>query len=164
MARTETDPIRKYMVEEAQHQYRDYYETDAEEQEFFEFMDNMPARDRIRFAEIFEDFTIDKRDPKDFVSIAKREYNPELSVFSNLYLDLVDFKDRIRPLAKDMTMWDASREYQRTSPSEILEQVQEQEPQIEAEETAEPAAEEIAEEEHQPELEEGQEEKPEEKE
>lgn len=41
--------------------------------------------------------------------IKKREYNPELSVFSNLVLDLQDFKDRVRPLAKDIALMDVTR-------------------------------------------------------
>lgn len=47
--------------------------------------------------------------------IAKREFNPELSAFSNLALDLVDFRDRIRPAARDIALMDASRTYQRHS-------------------------------------------------
>lgn len=43
--------------------------------------------------------------------IKKREFNPELSGFSNLLLDLVDFKDRVRPLAKDMALMDVARKY-----------------------------------------------------
>lgn len=59
--------------------------------------------------EIFEDFTVDRSDKKDFVTIPKREQNPELSLFSNLVLDLIDFKDRVRPMAKDMALMDAQR-------------------------------------------------------
>lgn len=51
--------------------------------------------------------------------IKKREYNPELSVFSNLVLDLTDFKDRVRPLAKDMSLVDAQRGYQKKSVEEL---------------------------------------------
>jgi len=36
------------------------------------------------------------------VTIEKREYNPELSVISNMALDLVDFKDRVRPLTTEI--------------------------------------------------------------
>ena len=54
--------------------------------------------------EIFEDITVDKGDNKDYVMIEKREYNPELSVISNVILDLVDFKDRVRPLSKDISL------------------------------------------------------------
>ena len=50
---------------------------------------------------------MDRQDRKDFVTIPKREYNQELSLFSNLVLDLVDFKDRVRPMAKDMTLMNA---------------------------------------------------------
>jgi hypothetical protein len=54
--------------------------------------------------EVFEDFTVDKTDAKKAVLIPKREYNPQLSVFSNMVLDLVDFKDRVRPIATDIAM------------------------------------------------------------
>ena len=90
------------MVNESIQQYKDYYESDAEEATFFEYLDNLPNRDKIRFMEIFEDFTVDKMDLKDFAMIEKREYNPELSVISNMALDMVDFKDRVRPLTKDI--------------------------------------------------------------
>ena len=55
----ETSVIREYMAKEGVQQYRDYYESDAEEQSFFEYLDNLPNRDRVRFMEVFEDFTHD---------------------------------------------------------------------------------------------------------
>jgi len=54
-----TASIREYMVKEGVQQYRDYYESDAEEQGFFEYLDNLTNRDRIRFMELFEDFTLE---------------------------------------------------------------------------------------------------------
>ncbi len=66
----------------------------------------MTNRDKIRLMEIFKDYTHAEEDLKDFVQIKKREHNPELSIFSNLVLDLVDFKDRVRPLARDMALMD----------------------------------------------------------
>jgi len=54
--------------------------------------------------EIGEDFSIDKYGGQGFKTISKREFNPELSTVSNLVLDLVDFRDRIRPLARDMAL------------------------------------------------------------
>lgn len=57
-------------------------------------MDNMTHRDKLRLIEIFEDFTIPNTQKK-VASIPKRENNPELSVFSNLALDLIDFRDRV---------------------------------------------------------------------
>ena len=92
------------MVAEAIQQYKDYYESDSEEQPFFEDLENITNRDKIRFMEIFKDFTIDRGDNKTYVMIEKREYNPELSVISNMVLDLVDFKDRVRPLSRDISM------------------------------------------------------------
>lgn len=117
-----TRVFREYMVQEAVQQYRDYYESDAEENGFFEFMDNLPNRDKIRFAEIFKDYTVMQNDFKDYVMIHKREYNPELSLFSNLVLDLVDFKDRVRPLARDIALMDAARSYQKTNINELMEE------------------------------------------
>jgi hypothetical protein len=99
VADEETRPFREYMVQEAIQQYRDYYEDDESESEFFQYLGNLSNRDQIRFMEIFEDFTVYKADEKKYVMIDKREYNPELSVLSNMVLDLVDFKDRVRPLS-----------------------------------------------------------------
>jgi hypothetical protein len=82
-------------------------------------------RDKIRFAEIFEDFTHSRVDLKDYVMIQKREYNPELSLFSNFALDLVDFKDRVRPLAKDIALMDVQRKYQKHNMNELMEEQRE---------------------------------------
>lgn len=116
----ETRVFRDYMVQESLAQYKDYYESDAEEQSFFQYMDNLANRDKIRFAELFKDYTESKVDHKDFVMIQKREYNPELSLFSNLVLDLVDFKDRVRPLARDIALMDITRPYQKQNVNTLL--------------------------------------------
>lgn len=88
-------------------------------------MDNLSNRDKIRFAEIFKDYTETHSDMKDFVMIKKREYNPELSLFSNLVLDLSDFKDRVRPLARDIALMDVTRPYQKHSMEELQRDKQE---------------------------------------
>lgn len=59
--------------------------------------------------EIFKDYTEERIDHKDYIMIEKREHNPELSLFSNLVLDLIDFKDRVKPLAKDIALMDVTR-------------------------------------------------------
>ena len=100
------------MLKEAIQQYRDYYEDDPEEQQFFEYLDNLPNRDQIRFMEIFEDFTVQKTSTPGYIMVGKREFNPELSAFSNLVLDLMDFKDRVKPLAEDIARLDVSMKYQ----------------------------------------------------
>lgn len=82
-------------------------------------MDNMTNRDKIRFMEVFKDYTRTKLDMKDYMMIQKREYNPELSAFSNLVLDLMDFKDRVRPLARDIALMDVARTYQNNNVNEI---------------------------------------------
>jgi len=122
VAEEETRPFREYMVDEAVQQYKDYYESDDEEQTFFQYIDRLSNRDKIRFMEIFEDFTVDKTDGKEYVSIEKREYNPELSVLSNMVLDLVDFKDRVRPLSNDIAMLEAATKYQKQNAAQMLDE------------------------------------------
>jgi len=119
VAHEETAPIREYMLNEGLQQYRDYYESDAEEQKAFEFLDNLDNRGRIRFMEVFEDYTISKHDRKEYAMIQKREFNPELSAVSNLVLDLVDFRDRVRPIANDLALMDITHKHQRSSIEEI---------------------------------------------
>lgn len=48
------------MVNESIQQYRDYYESDPEESQFFEYLDNLSNRDKIRFSELFDDPTLNK--------------------------------------------------------------------------------------------------------
>lgn len=122
VADEETRPFREYMVNESIQQYRDYYESDAEEEGFFEYLDNLANRDKIRFMEIFEDYTVDKLDHKNYIMIEKREYNPELSVFSNMVLDLIDFKDRVRPLSNDIAMMEQANKFQKQSVNEMLDE------------------------------------------
>lgn len=53
-AQEETRIFREYAMNEAIQQYKDYFEDDAEEANgFFEYLDNLPNRDKIRFMEIF---------------------------------------------------------------------------------------------------------------
>lgn len=118
-----TQAIRNYMFDESLKLYRDYYESDEEEQGFFEYLEELPNRDRIKFIEIFEDHTVPKRDGKGFIKIPKREHNPELSFFSNVALDLIDFKDRVYPLAKDAARLDGTFRYQRMTVDETLETI-----------------------------------------
>lgn len=122
VAEEETRPFREYMVGEALQQYQDFYESDEEEQRFFEYMGNLTNRDKIRFMEVFEDYTVDKADNKDYVLIEKREYNPELSVLSNMVLDLVDFKDRVKPLSQDIAMLEQARKYQKQNAVQMLDE------------------------------------------
>jgi len=70
--------------------------------------------------EIFEDHTVLKQDNKQFAMITKREHNPELSVMSNMVLDLVDFKDRVRPLSRDISMMEATNTHQKQNATELL--------------------------------------------
>lgn len=122
VAEEETRPFREYMVGEALQQYQDFYETDEEEQGFFEYMSNLTNRDKIRFMEIFEDYTVNPSDNKEYVMIEKREYNPELSVMSNMVLDLVDFKDRVKPLSRDIAMLEQAKKFQKHNVEQMMDE------------------------------------------
>lgn len=112
-------PLRDYMLAESIQQYKDYYEDDADEVKFFEYLDEMSVRDKIRFMEIFEDHSVRPVDNKKHVRIPKREPNPELSLMGNFALDFMDFKDRVRFLAKDLTAQDVAAKHQRLSREEM---------------------------------------------
>mmetsp|Transcript_10699 Transcript_10699/g.13314 ORF Transcript_10699/g.13314 Transcript_10699/m.13314 type:complete len:147 (-) Transcript_10699:95-535(-) len=75
--------------------------------------------------ELFKDYTIDRMENKGYVLIPKREFNPEISSFSNLLLDLIDFKDRVRPLANDVAKHDAAYIFQRRNVTELESTMQE---------------------------------------
>lgn len=110
-----TNKIREYMVNEGLQQYRDYYEDDEEEQKVFEYLDNLDNRSRVRFMEIFTDYSISPLGNKGVAMIPKREFNPELSAVGNMLLDLADFRDRVRPMARDMALMDVANKYQRVT-------------------------------------------------
>ena len=55
-----------------------------------------------------------------FAMIPKREFNPELSAFSNLLLDLTDFRDRVKPMANDLARLDVSRTFQRRKADDVI--------------------------------------------
>jgi hypothetical protein len=58
--------------------------------------------------EVFEDFSRQPDTEDSYALIPKREYNPELSAFANMMFDLEDFKDRVRPMANDVTLFEAA--------------------------------------------------------
>lgn len=41
-------------------------------------------------------------------------------MFSNLILDLADFKDRVRPLARDIALMDTTRQYQKAPVDDLV--------------------------------------------
>jgi hypothetical protein len=117
----DTKHIHTYTLDESIKQYKDYYESDAEEKGFFEYVENMPNRDQIRMIEIFKDFSVSPMSNGNMVMIPKREYNPELSYFANVALDLVDFKDRVMPFAKDAALLEQTSQHQRVDAKERYE-------------------------------------------
>lgn len=123
LAEEETRPFREYMLTESIQQYKDYYQSDDEEQSFFEYLDNLSNRDRIRMMENFKDYTVINENKKDFITIPKREYNPQLSLFGNMVQDLVDFRDRVQPESQNIALLEQARNFQKVTPEKFRKDV-----------------------------------------
>lgn len=54
--------------------------------------------------------------------IEKREYNPELSVLSNMALDMVDFKDRVSPITKELAQQEFATKNQKENVNKMLDE------------------------------------------
>lgn len=65
--------------------------------------------------------------------IPKREFNPNLSVVANIGLDLMDFRDRVKPVARDLALFDVANKYQRASYKEVEETMSELAAELESE-------------------------------
>ena len=69
--------------------------------------------------ECFTDYSVSPMDNKGHAMVPKREFNPELSAIGNVLLDLADFRDRVRPMAKDLALMDVANKYQRVNIDEV---------------------------------------------
>lgn len=76
--------------------------------------------------EIFEDFTLPQDDFKGYSMIPKREFDPNMSYIQNFAADLMDFKDRVRPMANDLAKIDATNKYQKDDAHKVWEQIKDE--------------------------------------
>ena len=112
-AKDELYPYMKYVSDEGFQQFMDYYETDEEEAPYFGYYKQISERERIRFAEVYENFYSKSLEyDKYYVSIPKRPFDRSSSIFSNFVQDLVDFNNRVRPIARNLAYRDASLKHQ----------------------------------------------------
>jgi hypothetical protein len=110
----------KYVAEEGLQQFRDYYETDDEERPYFDYYNQVNEREKLRFAEHYENFYSKALEmDKYYVSIPKRPYDNSKSIFVNFVQDLVDFNRRVRPIQRTLAFQDATAQYQ-TLPLQLL--------------------------------------------
>ena len=86
----------------------------------------MPSKERVRFMEIFEDFTVLQEDHKGYGLIPKREFDPNMSYIQNFAADLMDFKDRVRPMANDLAKIDSLHNYQKHDAHKVWEAVKDE--------------------------------------
>lgn len=107
-------PFTEYVAEEGLQQFKDYYESEIEEGEInLDLINDLPARDRVRFAECYdnnlnEGLNLDKS----LVKIPKRPYDYTRSKVWNFVEDLVDFNYRVRPIIRSLSFKDAVAKYQ----------------------------------------------------
>ena len=112
-AKDELYPYMKYVADEGFQQFMDYYETDEEEAPYFDYYRQISERERLRFAEYYENFYSKSMEyDKYYVSIPKRPYDKSQSIFSNFVSDLIDFNNRVRPIARSIAYRDASLKHQ----------------------------------------------------
>jgi hypothetical protein len=112
-AKDELYPYMKYVADEGFQQFMDYYETDEEEAPYFDYYRQISERERLRFAEYYENFYSKSMEyDKYYVSIPKRPYDKSQSIFSNFVSDLIDFNNRVRPIARSLAYRDASLKHQ----------------------------------------------------
>ena len=106
-------PYMKYVTDEGFQQFKDYYESDQEERPFFEYYNEISERERLRFAEVYENFFTKAMEyDKYYVTIPKRPYDNKKSIFSNFVSDLIDFNNRVRPISRNLAFRDVSLKHQ----------------------------------------------------
>jgi hypothetical protein len=110
----DTDPFLNYVAEEGWKQFHDYFETDEEEGKLKrEMFDDLNNRDKLRFVECYEnELTKDKELDNAYVSIPKRPFDYNKTVFRNFVDDLLDFNNRVRPIVRSLIFQDAASKYQ----------------------------------------------------
>ena len=112
-ANDELMPYMNYVANEGFQQFLDYYETDDEEKPYFEYYKEISERQRLRFAEFYENFFSKAMEyDKYYVTIPKRPYDKSKSIFTNFVDDLVDFNNRVRPIARSLAYRDVSLKHQ----------------------------------------------------
>ena len=112
-AKDELLPYFKYVADEGFKQFTDYYETDEEEKPYFDYYNEISEREKIRFAEHFENFFNKSLElDKYYVSIPKRPFDKKKSFLSNFVEDLIDFNTRVRPISRNLAFKDASAKSQ----------------------------------------------------
>jgi hypothetical protein len=108
-------PYARYIAEEGLQQFKDYYETDDEEgrnSEKNELWTDLNEKDKLRFAECYSnDFTKSLEYDKYYVTIPKRPYDNKKSIVHNFMEDLVDFNNRVRPIATHLAFKDAASKF-----------------------------------------------------
>lgn len=108
-------PFAQYVSQEGFQQFKDYYETDDEEGANSiknELFNDLNERDKLRFAECYENyFTKNLEYDKYYVTIPKRPFDNKKSFAANFVEDLLDFNNRVRPIARHLAFKDATSKY-----------------------------------------------------
>ena len=107
------DPYLNFIAEEGYNQFLDYFEDDIDERENMAYYKNLNTRQKIRFAECYENhFNVGNQLESYYVQIPKRPYDNKLSVVQNFIEDLKDFNLRVRPITRHLAFIDETSKYQ----------------------------------------------------
>jgi len=88
------------LADESIAQYRDYFESDAEED--FTVFDNIPDAEKVAFFNVFENYTVPIGDNKGLLQIPKREWENAQGVWSNFLNTVGSYQALVLPRAKEM--------------------------------------------------------------
>lgn len=86
--------LKNYVLDEAVQQYKDYYESDAEDVKDFEYI---TPEEKEQFAVLFKDYAKPLGESKKSFSVGLRQYDSEKSLAQNLVEHYRDLKTRVLP-------------------------------------------------------------------
>ena len=88
------------LADEAVHQYKDYFETDAEED--FTVFDNMPDAEKTTFLSVFENYASPLGEFKGYETIPKRDWENSFGLWTNFFYNLRSYNDLVFPRATEL--------------------------------------------------------------
>lgn len=93
-----------FTMEEGIRQMRDYFHDEK-----FDVLDTLPAQEKARFAEVYENYARLESENKGYSTIPKRKWNEELGLVKNFVQELSDYSRLIVPQAQRLeNEWSAS--------------------------------------------------------
>ena len=101
-------PYREYVMDEAIQQYKDYFESDEEDLEDFQYIN---PEQRAKFAQVYKDYSRPLGEHKVVHTVPKRPYDPSKGLWTNFTEHLADVRQRIMPEIAQVAKETAAQRY-----------------------------------------------------